>query len=159
MNEPQTFKICLLLITPVPQSSHEKCSFTTEVLCEGAKAAPRHPVQLRTAMAQGLLLKNVQMCSKGSLLNSVHLKKKNLPVCAGWKSSAGAVYLRVSDDPPSSVPLEARVVTHTCQLCPRSIFIEVRGIGTMTRLSTFPVVIKTHAIFIYFTLYFDILLL
>lgn len=29
------------LMIPVPHSSHENCSYNTEVLCEGGKPAPR----------------------------------------------------------------------------------------------------------------------
>ena len=54
-------------------------------------------------------------------------KKKRKKICvlvgAGRKGSAESrcICVRLTD-PPSTVPLEARVVTHTCQLCPRSIF-------------------------------------
>lgn len=55
-----------------------------------------------------------------------------------------AALLRASDDPPPTVPLEARVVTHTCQLCPRSSLWHWEGSERLIRVSTFPLALPCY---------------
>ena len=109
----------------------------TQTLCEGGPAAPLRdaPLQLRAAMARCRQVEEgpTNLLREGALSQSVVFpkkqkkKKKRTKICllvgAGRKGSAESrcICVRLTD-PPSTVPLEARVVTHTCQLCPRSIF-------------------------------------
>lgn len=133
----------------------------TQTLCEGGPAAPLRdaPLQLRAAMARCRLVEEgpTNLLRKGALCHTAvfpkktNNKKKNENMSSSWCGRKGSAESRCIcvrlTDPPSAVPLEARVVTHTCQLCPRSIFfMEVRGIPIMTRLSTLPRSLHTCAV-------------
>lgn len=134
---------CCSLITPVPRSSDENSSCNTERLCAGAKGALS---LLPVAHGDGtsLAVEKRPNVFKKTLCYTTFIWKNIFELVLDGKVVQGAVHLRASDDPPSTVPLEARVVTHSCQLCPRSIFMEVRGFRVMTRFSTFPVVVSTY---------------